>query len=368
MRILLILPLVLGLFTQALAADCQALKDPRARVSDPEQLISDDQFQKKAEKNTANFGFFIFAWGNVQQLCSLVEASAQNYCLQKSAGILNEAMSCLDQKLFVHETRPLVWSILRNQELESLITESLYKKANSPEEKEILKNIWQKYYVLVLPAEIPTPIGLTKKWRIEDLKHMEKSFEKLMSAVSNAVGKENAVFYSHIWGAGGTLARLGTLSVSGQFGEVYNTHPMQINVVIDVLKERKSTTQIAQQLAHENAHSNDHLRGRLLTGQLASWSETGMAQIFQMCGLPARYNTSLMPCYQKKSQWFNFHSTSYPARRSAEFYTKMVDQWVRENLKLNSKKPYRCQNSQTLSLWNEMEVNLLGNVISKSCY
>ncbi len=212
--------------------------------------------------------------------------------------------------------------------------------------------------MLLLPGGIIAGNGTTKNWRVEDLKQIEKNFEKLKSAVGDE---------SHIWGASGTLARLGEKSISGQFGEVYNNYPMQMNVVVDVLKENKSTVQIAQQLAHENAHSNDHLRGRLLTCENLSWSETTHAGIFKACGLNASYKTSLIPCLKSQPTWFNFHPTSYSAIRSAEFYTKMVDQWVRENLNLSKKNSYRCQSAEALSFWNEMEVNLLGKITLTHC-
>lgn len=368
MPLLLIFSLLFGLpFGASATTDCRALSDAAARVSDPIRLISESEFVQNAQKNQKGFGLYLFSWANVQQLCSSVDLSKQRYCLDKSASILNEALSCLNEELLVNETRPLAWSFLRNPELEALMTGALFEKASSMEELNLQKGLWQKYRILLLPAQVKTGVGLTKAWRIQDLKQIEKSYEKLMVAVTNAVGPQKVLEYSHVWGAGGILARVGELSVSGQFGEVYADYPMQINVVIDVLKEKKSAAQLAQQLAHENAHSNDHLRGRLLTGRISSWSETSSAQIFWMCGLEAHYETSLMPCFRLQPQWFNFHSTSYPARRSAEFYTKMVDQWVRENLGLSKKKPYRCQNAQTLFLWNEMELNLLGEVNSKVC-
>lgn len=347
MRIYLVFFIIQSFFSAALAADCKALKDPRAHVADP-ILVS----------NPTISGLYLFAHKNIEMLCSIVEESKQNHCLTKALNILNEATSCLDEKLLVHESRPLAWAFLRNLELEVLITEAVFKKAHSLDEKSIQKNIWQKYQVLLLPGGIIAGNGTTKKWRVEDLKQIEKGFEKLASTIGNE---------SHIWGAGGTLARLGEKSVSGQFGEVYNNYPMQVNVVIDVLKENKSALLIAQQLAHENAHSNDHLRGRLLTGDYSSWSETEYAGIFQACELEADYKTSLIPCLKSQPKWFNFHPTSYSAIRSAEFYTKMVDQWVREKLNISRKNTYRCQSAETLSFWNEMEVNLLGKITSPPC-
>ena len=330
-------------------------------------LISPLELQEQASHTKMSQGFYLYSWPHVQNLCSLLETSDSLFCLNTSATILSQAMNCLRENLSIKELKPLSWSFLRNPEIAKLITQALIKKSTSDKEAQILKNIWAQYRVLILPGNTPTPLGMTKNWKIHDLEHLEKSFEKLKQAITHAVGENNIFQYSHIWGAGGALARLGELSINGQFGEIYDQHPMQINVVIDDLQMKKNSKQIAQQIAHENAHSSYYLMGRYLTGNAVSWSETSFSKIFEMCDLPVNYETSLKTCLKENPTWFNFHPTSYPATRSAEFYTKMVDHWVRENLFLTTRSSYQCQDKQTVKLWKEMEFYFIGNSLSASC-
>jgi hypothetical protein len=348
------------------AADpCSFLKNSRALIPDPQNYISVSDFKTHSDLNKMSIGFYLYSWKQAEFLCSLTHNS--ELCLRKSATILDQALTCLEPNLTVKEVKPMTWAYLRNQEVQSLVLDSIYHKSSSQEELQLQKNLWSKYQVLLLPGKISTPRGLTQSWRIEDLHRIEQSYEKLRQAVSNSVSEKRVFEFSHLWGAGTALARLGYKTISGQFGEMEATSPLQISVVVDVLKENKPAELLAQQIAHENSHSHDYLRGLLMTGDYIDWSETNAAQIFEMCGLKPSYEVELYDCRNKNPTWFNFHPTAYPAIRSAEFYTKMLDEWVRENLNLVPKGRYRCQNKETLNFWLEMEKNLIGEVTSSDC-
>ncbi len=79
MRIYLVLFIIKSFFSADLAADCKALKDPRAQVADPMHLVS----------NPTISGLYLFAHKNIEMLCSAVEESKQNHCLTKALNILN---------------------------------------------------------------------------------------------------------------------------------------------------------------------------------------------------------------------------------------------------------------------------------------
>jgi len=349
----------------ALAADCDALKNSSATITstfETSDSVSKLTTEPKVQLDSPSFQNYAFS--QARFLCSFTPPADR--CLEKSLSILASAQSCLKKNSSIKEIYSLATSYLRNPEVSSIISESIFR-ASPTQTETVQRNIWRKFRVLVLPAGLKTKNGLTQSWKNEDLLILESAYEELASAVKNAVGPARLWEFSHIWGAGGVIARRGKLTVKGQFGEVYSNEPWQVNVVINIGRVDMSTQTIAQRIAHETAHSRDYLLGETLPGKKLSWSESTFANIFNLCDLPAAYETSLMPCYKKHPDWFNFHSTAYSAICSAEFYTKMLDEWVRGNLKLVKLDRYRCQNNITESLWQEMEINLIGEVISSAC-
>lgn len=371
----LLLFIILSSTSFSFASVCVDFENPKSIILNPVAVITPEELYQKALRSKKSLGFLNYAWPNVKTLCSEVPSEAQTTCLNTSATILSEAMDCLSENETVKQLRPLTWAFLRNPKLAQMITSALKKKASSQEEVQLQKEFWDKYRVLLLPGNIRTEMGMTLVWGIEDLKQTQLGFEKLKKAIATRTGSKNTFYFSHLWGAGGTLLRMDAITheemkpVSNQFGEIYNTYPTRIHVVVNVTdtKTKMGPNQIAQRIAHENGHSNDYLLGYYLSGDSISWSETSFSKIFEMCDVKPSYEVPLFACLKNHPTWFNFHPTKYSASRSAEFYTKMLDQWVRENLKINLGPPYRCQNNSTENLWKEMELNLIGEVLSPVC-
>lgn len=355
------------------AYTCTEFTNPKSIIADPEVIITPEEFYQKSLRSKKSSGFLNYTWPSVKTLCSEVETEEQTTCLNISATILSEAMDCLSENQNVKHLRPLTWSFLRNPKLAKTITLALNKKASSQAEVQLQNEFWNKYRVLLLPGNMKTEMGMTLAWRVEDLEQLKIGFENLKKAIVFRTGHKNVHLYSHIWGAGGTLLRMDAIShkgmkpVSGQFGEIYNIYPTRVHVVVNVTEASMKPNLIAQRIAHENGHSNDYLMGYHLSGEASSWSETSFSKIFEMCDVKPSYEVPLFACLKNHPTWFNFHPTTYSASRSAEFYTKMLDQWVRENLEIHKSSSYRCQNNSTESLWKEMELNLIGEALSPPC-
>lgn len=248
----------------------------------------------------------------------------------------------------------------RGPESNAFIESAFYSRRPDSESTRLRISMWRDFKVIVFDAGVVTPLGLTRAWRVQDLRLLRAGYVKLHEAVSRAVGPDQVEDYSHIWGAYGSVARIGRKTISGQFGEVNSSFSFQINIVTNIAADRFSALTLAQRIAHEASHSNDHLLGRALSGRDYAWSELPGALVFSACGLTASYDTSLESCRHRYPAWFRFHSTSYAATRSSEFYGKMVDEWVRMELGVKKVGAYSCQSANTLSFWNEMRTRLLG--------
>ncbi len=255
----------------------------------------------------------------------------------------------------------------RDKEFRSLVAANLLGENNQSEQFRIRARLWAKMDVLILDGAVATPIGDSLKFSTAELRLIEAGYERLRDAVENAVGLTRAEEFSHVWGAGGFVAKLGSKTVGGQFGLMDSLSPSQVNVVVDVAASGFTPNEIAQRLAHENAHSQDVLLGMVRWGNDFHWSETSEAKIFAGCEELPKYNTELYRCRTSHPSWFNFHPTDYSAYNSAEFYASMVNEWVRVHLKLKVAGSYQCQNKQTELYWTEMEENFLGEKVSSEC-
>jgi hypothetical protein len=300
----------------------------------------------------------------IKSLCSPVSESDQADCIALGYELVEKSLGQLSAHPSLHELRVAATSMLEQNNFRNYIAR--YINFNGTSEALIRQRIWQDYGVIVLPGDLKTSLGVTRNFSLEDLNLLEMGFKRLLQAISNVVGANRVREFSHIWGAGGVMAKLGSSSVGGQFGEVSQYIPAQINIVVDIKATGFTADTIAQRIAHENTHSNDYILGLLTTGVSVHWTETEDAKIFSYCGLPAGWDTSLMDCLKKHPTWFNFHYSEYSARNSAEFYGKMVDAWVREALGL-SQKIYRCQNNSTRDFWNEMQSHFIGEAVLSSC-
>jgi hypothetical protein len=207
----------------------------------------------------------------------------------------------------------------------------------------IESKIEKRFHLTVLGEGHVIPMGTTIQWNEAELQLIFEGLENL----EQAVGQKN----SHLWNAGGIIAKAGSKTVGGQFGAVHPWAPNIINVVIDVKKERFSATKIAQRIAHESAHIWDLQTAR---DGLQYWSAGPQVKIFEFCKLPPGHAQSLYTCYQKSPAWFNFHPTAFAAKNSGEFYGKMIEEWVREKQGIVASGNYRKQNAITAALWNEM--------------
>lgn len=261
----------------------------------------------------------------------------------------------------------MIWSFLRNSEFNELIRQSISSKISSENDRAIVASFWDEFKILVFPAGTVNKMGTSRAWSSQDLIRLKDGFARLKQAIANRVGAANVDQFSHLWGAGLSLTKQGRSEKGGQLAEIFTNFPMQVHIVIDVATSNKNADMLAQQLAHESSHSNDQVWGRILTGDHLSWSYTPLAHIFRQCNVKVDRDTSLENCRQKNMKWFSFHYSYYASINSSEFYTKMMDEWVRENLNLVKIGRYRCQNRQTLYFWNEMEQNLIGDVVSAPC-
>lgn len=314
----------------------------------------------------AHNGLMRFSERYIEFLCQ-----GQSACLEVAGKSIANSLERIDT------ARPI--GVIRNQALafmkESLIKEFIQEHYLQDDPGLWRQRIWNEFDVLVLPGGYDTPSARTIPWKEEDLKILYQGYIKLREAISRAVGADRVDEFSHVWGAGGLVARTlprpllpGQKPVSGQVGDVFNLFSIQINIVNSPTQFGYTSLTLAQRIAHENAHSQDYLYGALRNVIGSNWTETSAAQIFKHCQLPARYETPLLSCIDKNPEWFNFHPTKYGATNSAEFYTKMLDEWVRENLGLVKKKVlYRCQSPETLGFWREMEKQFLGEILSKDC-
>lgn len=222
----------------------------------------------------------------------------------------------------------------------------------------IAARIQQEFGVTVVGAGIQTPFGVTREWGEKNLRLLEQGYRTLRRAIANAFGEERAVAFSHNWGRGGRIARIGdNRHDRGEFGFIRSDFLPQINVTADLAQQRFSPELVAQRIAHENAHISDLAQGER---PHQTWSETTAAQIFKMCGMKPGYRQSLTDCWRQHPQWFSFQllgprGGNHAAVNSREFYAKMVDAWVRENLGLVPRGHYRDQNQTTAAFWAEME-------------
>lgn len=314
----------------------------------------------------AQAGLKEFSKRYIQFLCN-----GSSECSQRAHEILEDSLECVNSSDSVKEWRKQATAFMRDEDFKSFI-ETRYLKDDP---SGIRKKIWQDFEILVLPGGLKTPVAQTQDWKERDLMLLLEGYRKLKEAITNAVGEDRVDEFSHIWGAGGAVARGGKEYPGlNQLGEVWNIYPLQMNVVVSLSQKRFSSEEIAQRIAHENAHSQDYLLGAIRGDVGGSWSETGEAQIFKRCELAPRYETALVSCWVDNPSWFNFHpvntdakKVNYASIRSAEFYSKMIDEWVRENLGLLKKSPYRCQSPVTLGLWREMEKQFLGEILSQDC-
>lgn len=292
-------------------------------------------------------------------------------CLQKAQNILKQSLDCVDPESSVKEWRKQATAFMRDESFKQII-ESRFLQDDPTG---IRRKIWEEFEVLVLPGGLKTPTVQTLNWKEVDLQLLWRGYQTLKTAIANAVGYDRLDEFSHIWGAGGSVARGGEeMPGLNQLGEVWNIYPLQMNVVVSLSDRRFTANEVAQRIAHENAHSQDYLLGAFRNEFGNGWSETTDAQIFHQCELRPAYETELTNCWELHPEWFSFHPSknpskpSYASKRAAEFYSKMIDEWVRENLGLVKKPiPYRCQSPETLGFWREMEKQFLGEIFSNDC-
>lgn len=354
---------ILILSQSVASADCASYYDSNAETTSPIDR----------QKDLSSSNIYQYAKPYAQFICDNVETSQKQNCHQLTQKILNQSAACLNSDLSVKELRPLALAFTRHPWVKELIKNN-YFKFNS-EESLIRQQIWTEFQVLILPTGYLTPVprsyenpnpDFTKSFSVLELKLLQQGFRTLKRSIIQSVGEKRIQEFSHLWGAGGILARNGVVSVRGQFGEVWSHYSMQLNIVAAITSFSPAT--LAERIAHENAHSQDRLFGaaKLQLGQ--SWTGSATASIFQECeidlGSKEPYDIRLYPCRSKHPIWFNYHPTGYSAFNSAEFYTKMMDLWVRENLNSDIRKKYHCQNQETQNFWKEMELHLIGEVLS----
>ncbi len=312
-------------------------------------------------------GIMYFAIPYAEFLCSQIAKDQQKSCNLTAARLIDRSLKCAATGMTVKSIRPLGTSFMRNAEFQDFILPVAMGQSDQSESYAIRKRILEQFQVLIVAGGQKNPIGIAKNFNIQELRLIEQAYIQLRTAVKNRVGVNRVSEFSHIWGAGGMLARIGKKTVKGQFGEVYSNFILQTNVVVDVVTEGFSANGLAERIAHESGHSQDYIAGYAVAGKDSFWSETAQAQIFAKCGVRAKYGASLMGCYKNTPTWFNFHPTNYSAKNSTEFYGKMLDEWVRENLGLVAMGRYRCQSKETSAYWDEMEANLIGEKVSSSC-
>jgi len=334
-------------------------------------LLTNSAVQASTCSPIAQAGLRKFSKQYIQFLCQ-----GKPDCIELGQSILEDSTRCVETSKSIKVWRKQVTSFMRDDRFRRIVEHHfLLDDPSGWREK-----IWKRFGVLVLPGGLKSPYADTKEWSESDLSLLYSGYEKLQEAITHAVGKERLFEFSHIWGEGGTLAlsdpmglRPGMRKLTTQFGEVINIYAIQIKVVTSVTEAGYTSEKLAQRLAHENGHSQDYILGALRNNIGANWTETTGASIFKSCELPASYKTNLGGCFKKHPHWFNFHpstdpNSNYAADTPAEFYTKMIDEWVRENLKLTKKAvDYRCQSPETLRFWSEMEVRFLGEILSKDC-
>ncbi len=319
----------------------------------------------------AKKGIFIFSAAYAKFLCATLSDSAQRKCNILSAKILQQALSCVDQKPSPQSIRALGSAYMRNAEFKNFIIPSFFNPHDQNEGLEIRKRILNEFNVIVVAGGFKTPTWTSEAWSTAELALLEKGYIKLKKAIVNRFGEARVKEFSHMWGAGGLVVRLGRVSISGQFGEVLSYVPMQMNIVTNIVKDQFTPTTVAERLAHESTHAQDYLVG-LSSGKNIYWTETEDAKIFRFCEAPVGYRTNFSQCYKSNPEWFNFQPVSkkgynYAAHNSAEFYGKMMDEWVRDSLGVVQAGRYRCQSSQTFALWNEMESKYIGEHSSPAC-
>jgi hypothetical protein len=306
---------------------------------------------------TAEHGVILFAKGLAEFICIHAGGADEKACLKIASRHLERAAAGAPAAKSVGELRRMALAFMDDDKFRSYVVETFL--ADKSTGSIWRRDIWDEFQVLVLPGGVKTPLGVTKSWTDEELKSLSLGYRLLRTAVNGATGGK-APDFSHIWGGRGVLARLGEKTADGQFGTVDSSFATQVNVVVNVVEEGFTAGELAQRLAHENAHSQDILLGTVRMREACHWSETAAAKVFQYCGVPARYDTSLMGCREWHPEWFNFHPTDFAAHNSAEFYGKMVDAWVRERLNMTPMDSYRRQSRVTELFWSEMEKNLLG--------
>lgn len=220
--------------------------------------------------------------------------------------------------------------------------------------------IWKKYRVLV--------VG---NWKLEDLVRLQAGFDRLRVAVGNAVGEVRVDEYSHIWGAGGTIDFKGDKTVRGQFGSNDYARPFTTDVVGPL--KNFSVDEVAKRIAHEASHSNDKVLGYIRTGTKIPWTQESSRALLRACTPdkpldppPQDDRVSFYDCRKLKQELFSYFPSDYAAINASEFYTKMVDHWVEDQLK---KRPasYACKSEQTFRLWREMEAALIGTTDPIEC-
>lgn len=334
-------------------------------------LLTNSAVQASTCSPTASAGFREFSKRYIKFLCL-----EKWDCQELAENILKESTACVDPTQSVKQFRKQVTSFMWNEQFQRIIARHFLEDDRSGWRQKI----WKEFNVLVLPGGLNSPYAKTSDWSDGELELLYHGYKKLQETIEISVGAARVQEFSHIWGAGGTIVRSEPMSLkpgmrklTTQFGEVINLYALQVKVVRDLVEAKFSVETLAQRIAHENAHSQDYILGALRNKMGENWTETDGAKIFKACNLPARHDTNLVSCFKRNRHWFNFHPSSnpnsnYAADTPAEFYTKMIDEWVRENLGLTKKeRPYRCQSPETLRFWQEMEAKFLGEILSKDC-
>ena len=299
-------------------------------------------------------------------LCSADRRRAVE-CVTLAKQVIGHELTCLKPGLSLNQVRLLVTAFLRDEKIASIIIPAVLGLPNNSEESNIKYRLWRDFKVLIAD-QIQTPNGKAIGFKLDELRQLEGGYRLLRQALSSRVSTNRVTDFSHVWGAYGLVARVPPEQklLKGQFGEVSPDFIFQINIVTSPLNFLPEL--VAQRIAHENGHTNDQLVGIYLDGNGGDWTSSPRRSISKACGLVKPYKgISLMSCFNSHPTWFNFHPTSYAATNPAEFQTKMIDEWVRENLGLVTMGRYRCQSRDTLTFWNEMENALIGEQVSPPC-
>ncbi|MBC7740964.1 MAG: hypothetical protein H7061_02125 [Bdellovibrionaceae bacterium] len=300
-----------------------------------------------------------------EMLCSRVSARERSTCQSLANQITENAFKCLALNLNVKHLRSLVTAFLRDENFVKLVLPAVLGPESNSEESHAKYRIWRTYRMLAV-GSLAIKNHRTNVFSVSELKRLEESLALSRQAVLARVGSQRVNEFSHMWGAYGMLTKKGNSSITGQVFELNQENILELNIVINDLN-KISAVELGQRLLHEAGHAHDHLLGMYLTGDDVAWTDTADAKIYKLCQAKPAWQTRLWRCYADQPNWFNFNRTNYAGFNAAEFYALQLNEWARENLGLVPTGRYRCQNATTLALWNDMEKNLIGEIISAPC-